>query len=73
MKIVIMKTNLMDELNIKFSIVEDTMCELGDKGEKVVQNMTWRAKEMENIERALSTLDATHKVPRNPGLPREEH
>ena len=41
--------NLMDELNIKFSIVEDTMCELGDKGEKVVQNMTWRAKEMENM------------------------
>ena len=25
------------------------------------------------IERALGTLDATHKVPRNPGLPREEH
>ena len=24
-------------------------------------------------ERALGTLDATHKVPRNPGLPREEH
>ena len=46
-----MKTNLMDELNIKFSIVEDTMCELGDKGEKVVQNMTWRAKEMEILER----------------------
>ena len=22
---------------------------------------------------ALGTLDATHKVPRNPGLPREEH
>ena len=41
--------NLMDELNIKFNIVEDTMCELGDKGEKVVQNMTWRAKEMENM------------------------
>src|SRR5574341_898642 len=25
------------------------------------------------VERALGTLDATHKVPRNPGLPREEH
>ena len=24
------------------------------------------------VERALGTLDATHKVPRNPGLPREE-
>ena len=23
------------------------------------------------VERALGTLDATHKVPRNPGLPRE--
>ena len=23
--------------------------------------------------KALGTLDATHKVPRNPGLPREEH
>ena len=22
---------------------------------------------------SLGTLDATHKVPRNPGLPREEH
>src|SRR5574339_169708 len=25
------------------------------------------------VERALGTLDATHKVPRNPGLPGEEH
>src|SRR5574337_918860 len=25
------------------------------------------------VERALGTLDATHKVPRNPGLPRAEH
>ena len=25
------------------------------------------------VERALGTLDATLKVPRNPGLPREEH
>ena len=25
------------------------------------------------VERALGTLDATHKVPRNPGLLREEH
>src|SRR5574339_352621 len=25
------------------------------------------------VERALGTLDATRKVPRNPGLPREEH
>ena len=25
------------------------------------------------VERALGTLDATHKVPQNPGLPREEH
>ena len=25
------------------------------------------------VERALGTLDATHKVPRNPCLPREEH
>ena len=24
-------------------------------------------------EEALGTLDATHKAPRNPGLPREEH
>ena len=36
-------------LNIKFSVVKDTMCELGDKGETVVQNMTWRAKEMEEM------------------------
>src|SRR5574338_535017 len=25
------------------------------------------------VETVLGTLDATHKVPRNPGLPREEH
>src|SRR5574337_615398 len=25
------------------------------------------------VERALGILDATHKVPRNPGIPREEH
>ena len=25
------------------------------------------------VERALGTFDATHKVPRNTGLPREEH
>ena len=30
-------------------MVEDTVCKLGDKGEKVVQNMAQRAKEMENM------------------------
>lgn len=30
-------------------MVEDTACKLGDKGEKVVQNMTQRAKEMEDM------------------------
>ena len=29
--------------------------------------------EQMGVPRALGTLDATHKVPRNPGLPREEH
>ena len=28
---------------------------------------------LSQVERALGTLDATHKVRRNPGLPREEH
>ena len=33
----------------------------------------WRGSVEElEVERALGTLDATHKVPRNPGLPREE-
>lgn len=30
-------------------MVEDTVCQLGDKGEKVVQDMTQRAKEMEDM------------------------
>lgn len=31
--------NLMDELNSRLNTFEDTLCELGDKGEEVVGNM----------------------------------
>lgn len=42
-------------------MVEDTACKLGDKGEKVVQNMTQRAKEMEDM-RGQETWEQNKKV-----------
>ena len=43
--------------------------------DKLVAQMELYATMLEQgilVERALGTLDATHKIPRNPGLPREE-